>query len=71
MNTSTAISIDYTNYRGERSIRIIVPLEFFHGSNEFHPEPQWLLRAFDMEKKVERTFAMRDIHAFDVRDRAN
>ncbi|MFK4706133.1 putative DNA-binding transcriptional regulator YafY [Roseateles asaccharophilus] len=70
MNLSTAVRIDYTNFRGERGIRRIVPLEVLHGSNDFHPEPQWLLRAFDVEKNAERTFAMRDIHAFDVLDDA-
>lgn len=60
-------NIDYTNYRGERGLRSIVPMFTSFGSTEFHPEPQWLLQAFDVEKRAERTFAMRDIHSFDAK----
>jgi hypothetical protein len=60
------VYIDYTNYRGERGIRLIRPIPggVHFGFNAYHPEPQWLLRAIDVEKNVERTFAMRDIHRF-------
>jgi len=60
------IWINYTNYRGETSDRLIVTRELFFGSNEWHPDPQWLLRAFDVEKQAERTFAMKDVHRWDV-----
>lgn len=65
---ASQVYIDYTNYRGERSVRLIqpVPNGVFWGSNEFHKEDQWLLPAIDVEKKVLRTFALRDIHGFDV-----
>jgi hypothetical protein len=61
------IHIDYTNYRGERAIRLVRPIEggIYVGTTEHHPEPQWLMRAVDVKRDVERTFAMRDIHAFD------
>ena len=60
------VAIDYTNYRGERSVRVVIPVEGGNrfGSTEFHPEPQWLLEAHDVEKNALRTFAMRDIHSF-------
>lgn len=60
------VFVDYTNYRGERSERRIEPLPdgLFFGSNEFHREPQWLLRAVDVEKAALRTFALRDVHAW-------
>lgn len=62
------VYIDYTNYRGERSVRLIEPLPdgLFFGSNEYHPQQQWLLRAVDVEKKALRTFALRDVHGWDV-----
>jgi predicted DNA-binding transcriptional regulator YafY len=60
------IWIDYTNYRGERAWREISPLSMFFGSNEWHPERQWFLSAIDIEKGQGRTFAMKDIHAWQT-----
>ena len=56
------VRIVYTNYKGETSIRLIEPIEIFFGSTEWHKEEQWLLRANDIEKKAERTFALKDVH---------
>lgn len=59
------VIIDYTNYRGERSLRRILPgSKFGWGSNEYHPEPQWLMTGYDLEKKAWRIFALRDIHSW-------
>lgn len=58
------VVIDYTNYRLERSKRTIVPILLWWGSTEWHPEPQHLLRAWDVEKRSKRDFAMRDIHSW-------
>lgn len=54
--------IDYTNYRGERSERQIVPLNIWFGTTEWHPKPCWLMKAFDCAKQENRNFAMEDIH---------
>lgn len=56
--------VDYTNYRGERKIRLVdfadnVP---YLGSTEWHREPQWLISGWDIEKKAMRTFALASIH---------
>lgn len=59
-----AVRIVYTNYRGETAIRLIVPERIHHGATEWHPEPQWLLDAFDVEKDATRSFAMKDIRAW-------
>jgi predicted DNA-binding transcriptional regulator YafY len=64
MNESRHVVIDYTNYRGERSLRTILPLSLFFGDNEWHPDPQWLLSAFDVEKQQGRVFALKDIHTW-------
>ena len=48
----------YTNYRGERSIRTAVPVILTWGQSQWHPRPQWLMTAFDMDKGAERTFAL-------------
>lgn len=65
------VLIDYTNWRGERSIRPIVPNmeSLWYGFNDWHKEAQWLLDAYDVEKGDIRTFAMKDIHSWrSVRD---
>jgi predicted DNA-binding transcriptional regulator YafY len=43
------------------SMRMVYPRQVYFGSTEFHPEPQWLMEAFDEEKQAIRCFAMRDI----------
>lgn len=63
---NAAVMIDYTNYRGERGLRRVIPDQIFFGSNEWHPEPQWLMLAYDCEKKAERIFSVRDIHSWRV-----
>lgn len=64
MSDAHAVRIDYTNYKGERAWRVIVPESIRFGSTEWHPEPQWLLKALDTEKNAVREFALRDIHAW-------
>ena len=63
MNDQVVV-ISYTNYRGETGERRITPLRLWFGSNEWHPEQQWLLDAFDVGKGTNRTFAMKDVHAW-------
>ncbi len=52
--------IGYTNWRGEYSVRRILPKYPFFDTTEWHPEPQWLLRAFDLDKQADRDFAIKD-----------
>ena len=54
-------TVFYTNYRGETSERTITPIRPWFGSTEWHPEPQWLLRAYDHNKGAERDFALKDL----------
>jgi predicted DNA-binding transcriptional regulator YafY len=55
-------TIHYTNWKCETGHRKIVPIRIFWGDTHFHPEKQWLLEAFDVDKGEMRTFAMKDIH---------
>jgi len=64
------VMIDYTNWRGERGLRRIRPLRIDFENNEWHPETQWLLLAVDVDKGHERTFAMKNIHAWFSPDTA-
>lgn len=58
------VNITYTNWRGERGIRKIQPIEMIFKSTEWHPEEQWILKAYDFEREAIREFAMKDIEAW-------
>jgi predicted DNA-binding transcriptional regulator YafY len=60
-DTAQIVTIRYTNYRGETSDRQIVPKQIRFVSTEWHHEMQWILDAFDIDKRAERSFAMKDI----------
>lgn len=53
------ITRTYTNWCGETAERKIIPLRIWFGATQWHPEPQWLLAAIDVEKGAERDFALR------------
>lgn len=57
-----AYRFDYVNYRGEISTREVIPRYIYFGANQFHTEPQWLLKAYDPFKADERDFAMADMY---------
>jgi hypothetical protein len=54
------VQMIYTNWRGETSRRMIIPRRVWFGSTDWHPEPQWLLKAIDTEKGEMRDFALKD-----------
>lgn len=56
------VEIDYTNHRGERAVRVVKPLWLKFTSNQWHRKVQWLMIALDVERNVERSFAIKDIH---------
>lgn len=58
------VVIDYTNWRGEHGERRVIPQRIWFGSTEWHPEPQWLLDAFDIERGANRSFTMAEIRAW-------
>ncbi len=60
----TEVTFTY-NYRGETSVRLVRPIMVAFGATGFHPEPQWLLHGWDINKDAERTFAMKDIKDWD------
>jgi hypothetical protein len=63
-STSGQVVIDYTNWKGERSTRTIIPIGLRFGASEWHADEQWLLEAHDVERGVTRTFAMVSIHSW-------
>lgn len=56
-----AVRILYRNYKGETAWRIVTPEIIFYASNQWHPQPQWLMNATDVEKGELRTFALKDV----------
>jgi hypothetical protein len=60
-DTKKAVFILYTNYRGETAPRRIIPKSIRFAASEWHPEEQWLMDAFDIDKNAERSFALKDI----------
>ena len=59
----TILIIDYTNWRGERSMRTVIPERIEFANSEWHPDTQWLLLGWDCEKRAEREFAFSGIHS--------
>lgn len=55
------IKVEYTNYRGEKGIRTIVPISFYFGSTEYHPQEQWLVKLWDVDRQAERVYALKEI----------
>lgn len=53
-----AVYIYYTNWKGETAWRPIIPISWEWTSNEWHPDKQWIMLAYDLDKKAERHFAM-------------
>jgi predicted DNA-binding transcriptional regulator YafY len=59
------VKITYKNWQGEISTRRILPISISCTSNEWHPEEQWLLKAYDLDKDATRSFAMKDIQHWE------
>jgi hypothetical protein len=54
------LNFEYTNWRGETGWRSVTPRRIYFGSTAWHPEPQWLLDAVDLDKGKPRQFALCD-----------
>jgi len=60
MTNTDGVVFWYRNYRGEEDYRHVRPISLRFGTSEYHPEQQWLLLGFDIEKQAEREFALKD-----------
>lgn len=60
------ISFMYTNWKGVTSKRKAIVKGFFFGATEFHPEYQFFIKGFDLDKETVRDFAVGDISAIEV-----
>lgn len=57
---SKVVVFHYTNYKGENALRRAIPRRVAFESTAWHPEPQWILYAYDIDKRAERGFALKD-----------
>ncbi|MCK1585451.1 hypothetical protein IVB03_39345 [Bradyrhizobium sp. 168] len=60
-----AIEFEYTNWEGRKGIRQAIPLSIRFGKSEWHGVPQWLMLAYDIDKRAEREYAMADMQFED------
>lgn len=59
------VVIDYTNWRGERCTREIIPLgNMQFTSNQWHDKPQWLFEAVSLPSGEVRWFALSGVHSW-------
>jgi predicted DNA-binding transcriptional regulator YafY len=64
MQKSGELKFKYKNWEGKMAVRSVKPIKFWFGETRWHPQKQWFLKAYDLEKKAERDFAARDIIKF-------
>jgi hypothetical protein len=65
------IPVNYVNWKGSERVRQIVPISVRFGSTEFHPVPQWLLKALDPEDNQEKEFALSQCDFLSVNNPAH
>lgn len=62
LDLKQSIRVDYTNYKGERRIRKVIPIKIKFGHSDFHKMDTWLMDVYDLEKEAFRTYAFLGIH---------
>lgn len=65
-NENEKVKILYTNWKGITAYRNIIPKSIEFKSTDWHKEQQWILNAFDIEKKADRGFAIKDIKGWNL-----
>jgi hypothetical protein len=58
------VEIDYTNWRGERRSRTILPRRLDFTATEWHPAEQWILWAQDGKDGAVKAFALSGVHGW-------
>jgi predicted DNA-binding transcriptional regulator YafY len=66
------VTFTYRNFKGRTAVRRVRPIRLWFGSTCYYPVPQWLLKAFDLDKQAQRDFAFAGIRDWqrlaDTRD---
>lgn len=63
----TIVEFRYENYEGKMGIRNVLVKGFFYGETAYHPMPQLFLCGFDIDKSVNRDFAVNDIYEMTIK----
>lgn len=50
----------YRNHVGRYTLRNAIPKRIEFTKTEWHPDMQWILHAYDIDKKADRSFALKD-----------
>lgn len=61
---ATPLRFRYRNWEGKVADRSVRPKRIFFGKSEWHPDPQFMLLAHDLDRDAERCFALQDILEF-------
>lgn len=64
MESSKILSFNYLNWKNIESKRFVIPQSITFTSNEYHPTPEWLMKAYDLERKALRTFSLKKIKKY-------
>lgn len=62
-----AVRILYKNWRGETAWRHVTPRRIEFVATRWHPDPQWVVHAWDHGRGAERSFALRDVQSWGPR----
>lgn len=65
-NAAPPVRFLYRNWRGLITIRKLYPKGIRFDSTEYHPEPQWLLDGYDLDKRADRSYALKGVLIWDV-----
>ncbi len=57
-----AVEMIYTNQHGARAIRRVIPKRIVFEKTDWSPKPQWLMEGYDLDRKADYFFAMKDIN---------
>jgi len=54
------LTFTYTNWKNETAFRRVQARALSYKSTSWHPEKQWILTAYDLDREAERDFALQD-----------
>ena len=60
-SNNSVVRFIYRNHRGETATRRVIPTRIEYTATPWHPEPQWILWAVDLDRRENRGFAMSEI----------
>lgn len=60
------VKLRYKNWKGEVKVRTVWPMRIWYGSTEYHKDPQWLMKVYDMDKEDYRDYALRDVEEWGI-----